>query len=167
MRATKKRADVIYNVLLKRFGVDEFLVRYSIFGKKIVVCARKNSFVRDLEGYHKPLEFKWATKHIFTRCSCWPNLHREAAISLEYFFYALKEVSWDFKLNRKSLIDIKHELVKQILSSLRQYGWICVNAAVENESMFWSTYIVDRIESLEELVIQEELNAEVNKDNSI
>ena len=111
MRATKKRADVIYNVLLKHFKVDEFLVRYSKFDKKIVVCARKNSFVRDLEVCHKSLDFKWATKHIFTKCSCWPNLHREA-LSLEYFFYVLKDVSLDFKLNRKSLIDIKHEFVK-------------------------------------------------------
>lgn len=115
MRATKKRADVIYNVLLKHFKVDEFLVRYAAFGKKIVICARKNSFIRDLEFYHKPLEFKWATKHVFTRCSSWPNLHK-GALSLEYFFYALKEVSWEFKHNRKSLADIKHELVKQIVS---------------------------------------------------
>jgi hypothetical protein len=164
MRATKKRADVIYNVLLKHFKVDEFLVRYSKFDKKIVICTHKNSFVRDLEVCHKSLEFKWATKRIFTKCSCWPNLHR-GALSLEYFFYALKEVSWDFKLNRKSLIDIKHELVKQILSSLRQYEWIRVNAVEDEVSMFGRTYIVDRIESLEELVIQEELNAEVNKDN--
>lgn len=168
MRATKKRADVIYNVLLKHFKVDEFLVRYSKFDKKIVICTRKNSFVRDLEVCHKSLKFKWATKHIFTKCSCWPNLHI-GALSLEYFFYALKEVSWDFKLNRKSLIDIKHELVKQILSSLRQhlYLWIRVNAVEDEFSMYERNYIVDRIENLEELVIQEELNAEVNKDNSI
>ena len=160
MRATKKRADVIYNVLLKHFKVDEFLVRYSILDKKIVVCASKNGFIHDLEEvYHTPLEFKWATKHVFTRCSSWPHLHK-GALSLEYFFYVLKEVSWDFKLNRKSLVDIKRELVKQILSSLRQYGWIRVKAAVDEVSICKRDYIVDRIESLEELVIQEELGVE-------
>lgn len=162
MRAIKKRAEVLYNVLLKHFKVDEFLVRYSTFGKKIVICARKNNFVCDLEVYHKPLEFKWATKHIFTRCSSWPNLHK-GAISLKYFFAMIREVSLDFKLNRKSLADIKHELVKQILSSLRQHQWIRVNAGEGEFSWCERNYIVYQIESLEELYIEEELNAEVNK----
>ena len=165
MRATKKRADVIYNVLLKHFKVDEFLVKYSTSSRKIVICARKNTFVYYLETYHKPLEFKWATKHIFTRCSSLPNLRREA-ISLEHFFYVLKEVSWDFKLNRKSLVDIKHELVKQILSSMRRYSLIHINA-IEGILIYERYLIVNRIESLEELVIQEELKAEVNKDNAL
>ena len=161
MRATKKRTDVIYNVLLKHFNVDEFLVRYSMSNKKIVICARKNCSVCNLEVYHKPLEFKWATKHIFTRCSSWPNLHR-GALSLEHFFYALKEVSWDFKLNYKSLADIKHELVKQILSSMRRYWYVHVNVAEGVASMpaYEIDYTVDRIMNLEELVIQEELNTE-------
>ena len=161
MRATKKRADVIYNALLKHFNIDEFLVKYISFSKKIVIYARKNGSVCNLEVYHKPLEFKWATKHIFTRCSSWPNLHR-GALSLEHFFYALKEVSWDFKLNYKSLADIKHELVKQILSSMRRYWYVHVNAAASVASMYEYEidYTVDRIMNLEELVIQEELNAE-------
>ena len=161
MRATKKRTDVIYNVLLKHFNVDEFLVKYISFSKKIIIYARKNGSVCNLEVYHKPLEFKWATKHIFTRCSSWPNLHR-GALSLEHFFYALKEVSWDFKLNRKSLADIKHELVKQILSSMRQYWYVRVNVAESVASMpaYEIDYTVDRIMNLEELVIQEELNTE-------
>ena len=161
MRATKKRTDVIYNVLLKHFNVDAFLVKYISFSKKIVIYARKNCSVCNLEVYHKPLEFKWATKHIFTRCSSWPNLHR-GALSLEHFFYALKEVSWDFKLNRKSLADIKHELVKQILSSMRQYWYVHVNVAEGVASMpaYEINYTVDRIMNLEELVIQEELNTE-------
>ena len=161
MRATKKRTDVIYNVLLKHFNVDAFLVKYISFSKKIIIYARKNGSVCNLEVYHKPLEFKWATKHIFTRCSSWPNLHR-GALSLEHFFYALKEVSWDFKLNRKSLADIKHELVKQILSSMRQYWYVHVNVAEGVASMpaYEINYTVDRIMNLEELVIQEELNTE-------
>ena len=163
MRATKKRAEILYKVLLKHFKVDEFLVKYSRIDKKIVICARKNDFVRNLEVCHKLLEFKWATKHIFTRCSSWPTiLHNGTTLSLEYFFAVLKEVSWDFKFNRKSLIDIKHELVKQILSSMRQHWWIRVNV-VENEvPRYEYSYTVERIKSLEELVIQEELNAKVN-----
>ena len=170
MRATKKRTDVIYNVLLKHFKVDEFLVRYSMSDKKIVICARKNTFVYYLEAYHKSeayyksIEFKWATKHIFTRCSSWPNLDIRS-LSLEHFFYILKEVSWDFKLNRKSLIDIKHELVKQILSSMRQYWLIHLNAIEGNVPIYERNYTIDGIKSLEELVIQEELAVEVNKDN--
>ena len=164
MRITKKRTDVIYNVLLKHFNVDEFLVRYSMSNKKIVICARRNAFVYYLEAYHKSLEFKWATKHIFTRCFGWPNLDRRS-LSLEHFFYILKEVSWDFKLNRKSLIDIKHELVKQILSSMRQYWLIHLNAIEGNVPIYERNYTIDGIKSLEELVIQEELAVEVNKDN--
>lgn len=159
MRATKKRTDVIYNVLLKHFKVDEFLVRYSMSDKKIVICARKNTFVYYLEAYHKSIEFKWATKHIFMRCSGWPNLDRRS-LSLEHFFYILKEVSWDFKLNRKSLVDIKHELVKQIPSSMRQYWLIHLNAIEGNVPIYERDYTIDGIKSLEELVIQEELNAE-------
>lgn len=169
MRATKKRAEVLYNVLLKHFKVDEFLVRYSTFDKKIVICARKNGFVYDLDVYYKPLEFvyykplefKWATKHIFTRCSSWQNLHK-GVLSLEYFFYVLKELSWDFKLNRKSLVDIKHELVKQILSSLRQHAQICVNVVDYSIPLYERNYIVGTIDSLEELYIQEELNVSIN-----
>ena len=159
MRATKKKTDIIYNVLLKHFKVDEFLIRYSMSDKKIVICARKNTFVYYLEVYHKSLEFKWATKHIFTRCSGWPNLDRRS-LSLEHFFYILKEVSWDFKLNHKSLVDIKHELVKQILSSMRQYWLIHLNAIEGNVPIYERDYTIDGIKSLEELVIQEELNAE-------
>lgn len=142
MRATKKRTDVIYNMLLKHFKVDEFLVRYSMSDKKIVICARKNAFAYYLEAYHKSLEFKWATKYIFTRCSCWPNLDRRS-LSLEHFFYALKEVSWDFKLNRKSLVDIKHEFVKQILSSMRQYWLIHLNAIEGNVPIYERDYTID------------------------
>lgn len=159
MRATKKRTDVIYNVLLKHFKVDEFLVRYSMSDKKIVICARKNTFVYYLEAYHKSLEFKWATKHIFTRCFSFPNLDRRS-LSLEHFFYILKEVSWDFKLNRKSLVDIKHELVKQILSSMRRYWLIHISAIEGNVPIYERDYTIDGIKSLEGLVIQEELNAE-------
>ena len=159
MRATKKRTDVIYNVLLKHFKVDEFLVMYSMSDKKIVICARKNAFVYYLVAYHKSLEFKWATKHIFTRCFSFPNLDRRS-LSLEHFFYILKEVSWDFKLKCKSLVDIKHELVKQILSSMRQYWLIHLNAIEGNVPIYERDYTIDGIKSLEELVIQEELNAE-------
>ena len=71
-------------------------------------------------------------------------------------------MSWDFKLNRKSLADIKHELVKQILSSMRQYWYVRVNVAESVASMpaYEIDYTVDRIMNLEELVIQEELNTE-------
>ena len=75
-------------------------------------------------------------------------------------------MSWDFKLNSKSLIDIKHELVKQILSSMRRYWLIHLNAIEGNVPTYERDYMVSRIESLEELVIQEELAVEINKDNA-
>ena len=69
-------------------------------------------------------------------------------------------MSLDFKLNRKSLVDIKHELVKQILSSMRQYWLIHISAIEGNVPIYERDYTIDGIKSLEELVIQEELNAE-------
>ena len=162
MRATKKRADVIYNVLLKHFRVDEFLVRYSTPSKKIFICASKNSRLYNLDVCYKRfgcmrLEFRWATKYISTKFSSLTTLQR-GAISLKHFFDEIRYVS-----SNLDLIDIKHELVKQILSSLRQYWYIYVRA--EGIARYGSDYIVDKIMNLEELVIQEELNAEINKDN--
>ena len=151
MRATKNRADVIYNVLLKHFKVDDFLVRYATSSKKIFICASKNNSLYDLRGIHfKPLEFKWATKYI--RCFSFLTLHI-GAISLEHFFYALREASPNL-----DLIDIKHELVKQILSSMRQCWYIDVRA--EGITRYGFDYRVEKIMNLEELVIQEELTAE-------
>ena len=165
MRATKKRADVIYNVLLKHFKVDEFLVRYSTPSKKIFICASKNNRLYNLDVCYNRfgcmrLEFRWATKYISTKCSSLLTLQR-GDISLKHFFDVLKDVS--YVSSNLDLIDIKHELVKQILSSLRQYWYIYVRA--EGIAMYGSDYMVDKIMNLEKLVIQEELNAEVNKDN--
>lgn len=158
MRATKNRANVIYNVLLKYFKVDDFLVKYTTPSKKIVICASKNNRLYNLEVCCcKQLEFRWATKYISTKCSSLLTLQR-GVISLRHFFDVLRDVS--YVSSNLDLIDIKHELVKQILSSLRHQWYIHVRA--EGIARYESDYTVDKIMNLEELVIQEELAVEVN-----
>ena len=159
MRATKKRADVLYNVLLKHFSVDEFLL-YFTSDKKVVIFVRKNNFIRDLvDTQHRLVEFKWAMKHINTRCFKFPPNLNKGAISLEVFLSSLQESSWDFKYNHKGLLDIKHEFVKQILSTIRHW-WICVRQA-PMAPIHEYAYTVYAIDNLEQLVIEEELKANV------
>lgn len=112
MNATKKRANIIYQVLLKHFGVDEFLLEWSHFKQKMLIYVSKNHCVRSLESGHMELEFKWATKHLVTkRLNKFTGLQPKIT-SIDSFFKHLQTVSPDFKYGNKSLIDIKHELVK-------------------------------------------------------
>ena len=155
MRATKKRADVLYQVLLKHFKVDQFMLFWSPFNKKMFILGFKDHHTFSLCVNGVQLEFKWATKHIFTRCYRWSDVLHSIPITIELFYKYLTEISYDFKENRKSLIDVKHELVKQLLSSLRRHLVVEVYPSAIAESA--TGYRVCIMDSLETLVIQEEL----------
>ena len=121
MKATKKRADVLYQVLLKHFKVDQFMLFWSPFNRKIFILGLKNYRTVSLCANGMHLEFKWATKYLFTKCYGWSHVIISVPITIRLFHKHLTEISYDFKENRKSLIDVKHELVKQLLSSLRRW----------------------------------------------
>ena len=161
MRATKKRANIIYQVLLKHFGVDEFLLEWSHFKQKMLIYVSKNHCVRSLESEHMELEFKWATKHLVTRCSSRITGLHPKITSIDSFLKYLQIVSPDFRCGNKSLIDIKHELVKQLLKTLREHFYIIVRRpSIAPTSEY--EYTIDKIWNFEELFIQEELNAKYN-----
>lgn len=158
MRATKKRANIIYQVLLKHFGVDEFLLEWSHVKQKMLIYVSKNSYFCSLESERKELEFKWATKHLVTKCSSrfTVTVSHPKMASIDSFLKYLQIVSPDFRCGNKSLIDIRHELVKQLLKTLREHFYIIVrrpSIAPTSED----EYSVDKIWNLEELFIQEEL----------
>ena len=161
MRATKKRANVIYQVLLKHFDVDEFLLGWSRFKQQMLIYVSKNHCVRSLESNNMELEFKWATKYLVTKCLSRFDGLQPKITSIDSFFKHLQTVSPDFKYGYKSLIDIKHELVKQLLKTLRESWPIIVRRpSIAPTSEY--AYTVDKIWNLEELFIQEELNAKYN-----
>ena len=161
MKATKKRADVLYQVLLKHFKVDQFMVFWSPFNRKMFILGLKDHRTFSLCVNGMQLEFKWATKYLFTKCLGWSRVIASIPTTIGLFHKHLTEISYDFKENRKSLIDVKHELVKQLLSSLRRHLVVeVVPSAIISFSAGYQVYMMD---SLEELVIQEELGIEYAK----
>ena len=160
MRATKKRADVLYQVLLKHFNVDQFMVFWSSFNRKMFILGLKNQRTFSLYVNGMQLEFKWATKYLLTKCLGWSRVIYSVPTTIGLFHKHLTGISYEFKENRKSLIDVKHELVKQLLSSLRRHLVVEVYPSAIVESA--TGYRVCIMDSLEELFIQEELNAKYN-----
>lgn len=162
MRATKKRADILYKVLLKHFGVDRFMVEWSPFNHKMYLDVFKNSRVRPLYANHRRIELVWATNYLYRSCLDWQRKLPDMAVSIEYFYDCLKEVSWAFKMNAKNLPDIKHEIVKQVLSALRKHYVIAIAEA--GTIAKWDDYAqhIYKINNLEQLVLEEELNADIN-----
>lgn len=155
MRITKKRANVIYKVLLRHFDVDYFAFIYLAVHKKIFICAYKkdNGLCSLAISHNQPIEFTWATKYIFKKCHTFPNIPSSVPITLESFLSLLIDSSYDFKSNRMDLLTIKHELVKQIMSILNKH-WCIIMRSFNHEKM------VDTIRNLEALYIDEELNLE-------
>ena len=84
------------------------------------------------------------------------------AVSIECFYGCLREVSWAFKMDTKNLTDIKHEIVKQVLSALRKHYLIEIAEAGIIEK--WDDYAwhIYKIDNLEQLVVQEELNIDID-----
>ena len=162
MRATKKRADILYKVLLKHFGVDKFMVEWSPFNHKMYLDVFKNSRVRLLCVNHRRIEFAWATNYLCRRCLNWKDKIPDIAVNIEYFYECLKEVSWAFKIDAKNLTDIKHEIVKQVLGALRKHYRIVIAQA--GNIVKWDDYEqhICMIDNLEQLVIEEELNIDIN-----
>ncbi len=162
MRATKKRADILYKVLLKHFNVDQFMVEWSPRSHKMYLDVFKNSRVRPLYANHRRIEFTWATDHLYRRCLSWQGKMPDMAVSIEYFYGCLKEVSWAFKMTAKNLTDIKHEIVKQVLGALRKHYLIEIEQA--GNVVKWDDYrqCIFKIDNLEQLVIQEELCIDIN-----
>lgn len=127
----------------------------------MLIYAYKNDCIRSLESEHMELEFKWATKHLVTKCSSRITGLPVKMLSIDSFLKYLQIVSWDFRCGNKSLIDIKHELVKQLLKTLREHFHIIVRRpSIAPTSEY--EYTVDKIWNFEELFIQEELNAKYN-----
>ena len=158
MRATKKKAEVLYNALKRHFHVDEFTVYWPSFEHKMRICATKNGHLMCLESpCLSSIELKWATKYIYRCCFDWEKHLPHMVISLEEFAYYLSECSFDFMHGKKGLLDIKHEVVKQLVKSLRIYGNIWVMSGALAPSAPDLDYHVNKPDSLEELVIQEEL----------
>lgn len=164
MRATKKRADILYKVLLKHFDVDQFMVEWSPRSHKMYLDVFKNSRVRPLYVYanHRRIELAWATNYLCRSCLDWRDKLLDMAVGIEYFYSCLKEVSWAFKMDAKNLTDIKHEIVKQVLSALRKH--YIIEIAEAGNIATWDDYAqhIYKIDNLEQLVVQEELNIDIN-----
>ena len=158
MRATKKKAEVLYNALKRHFHVDEFTLYWPSFEHKMRIYATKNGHSMRLESpCLSSIELKWATKYIYRYCLALKNCLPNIAISLEKFADCLSECSFDFMHGKKGLLDIKHEVVKQLVKSLRIYGHVRVMYEVLTPLDQDYDYHVFKPDSLEELVIQEEL----------
>lgn len=162
MRATKKRADILYKVLLKHFGVDQFMVEWSPRSHKMYLDVFKNSRVRPLYASHRRIELVWATNYLYRSCLDWQRKLPNMAVSIEYFYECLKEVSWAFKMNAKNLTDIKHEIVKQILSALRKHYLVVIMQAGIIGKWDDNEQHIHKINNLEQLVLEEELNVDIN-----
>ena len=162
MRATKKRADILYKVLLKHFDVDQFMVEWSQHNHRMYLDVFKNSRVRPLYANHRRIELVWATNYLYRNCLDWQRKLPDMAVGIKYFYGCLREVSWAFKMDAKNLTDIKHEIVKQVLSVLRKH--YLIEIAQAGNIAKWDDYAqhIYKIDNLEQLVVQEELNIDID-----
>ena len=144
MKITKNKTDILYQVLLKHFDVDKFLICQSTFrNRNVYIKVVKNGYQRTLtSGYTiNHITFPWATKYFFY------NLHRCNRMS---------GISGDIEVLNKLIPELKYEFVKRLFQVLKRYHIINVTRPMDYSSCD-NMYSVRKINNLEQMIIEEEL----------
>lgn len=155
MRATKKRAEVLYKVLLKHFGVDDFLLHYNVGLQEVQIWVRKNGTPLVLwlfRGKNRMLTCKWLADFIYKHRRWNANLNMTAAVSLDTFLVFLKNNTYTFASEKPlDLVMLKLKVVQTVLNWLAHHYCLCYARKIGYQD------VVYRIDNIEQLVIEEEL----------
>ncbi len=155
MRATKKRTEVLYKVLLKHFSVDRFMLYYDIGLQEVQIWVKKHGIPWALiPKKNKPciLKCKWLADFIYKHRRWNANLNMTTAASLDTFLVFLKNNTYTFASEKPlDLAMLKLKVVQTVLNCLKHH--YCLGYA------FQTAYqnVVYRIDNIEQLVVEEEL----------
>lgn len=161
MRATKKRAEVLYKVLLKHFSVDDFMLHYNVGLQEVQIWVRKNGTSLALRPWHGKkscvLTCKWLADFIYKHRRWNANLNMTAVASLDTFLDFLKNNTYTFAGEKPlDLAMLKLKVVQTVLNWLALAHHYCLYYEWTSNYMPRSK-IVYRIDNIEQLVIEEEL----------
>lgn len=155
MRATKKRAEVLYKVLLKHFGVDDFMLQYNVGLQEVQIWVRKNGTSLPLRSgpckKSHVLTCKWLADFIYKHRRWNANLNVTAIASLDTFLVFLKNNT--YASEKLDLTMLKLKVVQTVCN------WLAHNYCLYYKSLgaYQGTVYVYRIDNIEQLVVEEEL----------
>ena len=157
MRATKKRAEVLYKVLLKHFGVDSFMLYYNVGLQEVKIWIEKNGTPWALRPWNNKkshvLTCKWLADFIYKHRRWNANLNMTVVASLDTFLAFLKNNICTYANKEIDLTTLKLKVVQVVLSGLRHY--YCLSYALQTAYQNF----VYRIDNIEQLVVEEELTS--------
>lgn len=149
MRATKKRADILYKVLLKHFAIDSFMLYYNVGLQEVQIWIMKNGIPWALRPWqykkHHVLTCKWLVDFIYKHRRWNANLNMAAVASLDTFLAFLKDNT--YASEKLDLAMLKLKVVQTVLNWLAHHYCLC----------YAYHFIVYRIDNIEQLVVEEEL----------
>ena len=154
MRATKKRVEVLYKVLLKHFSVDSFMLYYDIGQQEVQIWIKKNGTPFPLRPLFRKkshvLTCKWLADFIYKHRWWNANLYMTTAASLDTFLVFLKNNTFASE-KPLDLAMLKLKVVQTVLNWLAHH--YCLGYALQTAYQNF----VYRIDNIEQLVIEEEL----------
>lgn len=158
MRATKKRTEVLYKVLLKHFDVDDFMLHYNVGLQEVQIWVKKNGTSLALRPWHSKkshmLSCKWLADFIYKHRRWNANLNMTAVASLDTFLDFLKNNT--YASEKLDLAMLKLKVVQTVLNWLAPAPHYCLYYECTSDYMPRSK-IVYRIDNIEQLVVEEEL----------